>query len=1075
MSEYIVRGLAENFFSLPGGYSKLFQELVRVFLEENNDLVEEIKSVISNHKRLLFKNLSSKKFSSITTIKYLLKEIKSRLNDFVTSHSFNDTLDGFEFEFKASDVAEEEDLLFKVATMKAENFVEVYKDSIHLTLGGAIRDAFLDEMDKEAYPEYDNQDLARKSLSSLPTKKKLISYTINDLIENKERQLDWSEVEYLKEHFSQKESLSIEVLDMVYMEFVSMHNLERASQHLGYQFDLASKEESDGDFFSLFLSSLRLSNLSNKRELKNIREEVCSKATGDSRLENNKGWRFTASDHFIMDCQQLTLSGFKRQDQVANVNSYVSTCARIAAFQEPGSKLSKILGISITDPIIAALIKGILRGEKLEELLLNIPTVITPQNGKLATLPVVKQFINELVGLTYTLFGCEVVRSPAALMHALMVIDLMQNGALNLNEALTQDQMVKYFESRGTSTEELKKYTAEDFNAGLHPSSRKTDGAPSTIDILRSIGTLFADYAPHSYLYDIRDEKAGKALEATYAMRSYELLKIWLDNILSSEQKSKFITQKDGFDVIREDCLKEFYSMMLMNLNRQTTGDLWYTGDQINQLLHHYLDNNDEVTIIAPTTLANTDVLRNNIRVAIDYNDTAVFPLNLNDNHWVGLVLRYNSGVLQAIYNDPFGTALSFRHRQILEALINQYLAEYNQNYDSKIEFNGIIDLRYRQQTNGYDCGAITVDNLVQLATTELLSTDTRDEVLEIAGLATRADSYMIRIDHAEVVDSILVGSEFTELSVVSEGSLTSRKIEETIDFLERFVSVVKLDSDNGVCSEASIDEESEDAETQEGTDEIEAGEYDTGKYGDGAYHGNRSDVDSYFIMSIAYADPLAANPQIIFEAKEKFGSDFVNFLFRLSERGSGDQILSFYQEGGIDAVADAIITQKLSLIAEDRKVQDTISIPNINKEEIIEKVDYIKSYMADNEDVAISGFAQYIINALSDNYFTQSAIEVISTLSNVFQQLETQLFIQDFTEDHQDNVALFLTITENIFEYIASGQSSVLPRPQPYHFDPDDYAHGGGYSSNDTSPSFKSYSINLIGDLNLTSEIYYQ
>ncbi len=170
--------------------------------------------------------------------------------------------------------------------------------------------------------------------------------------------------------------------------------------------------------------------------------------------------------------------------------------------------------------------------------------------------------------------------------------------------------------------------------------------------------------------------------------------------------------------------------------------DLWYGDEHITGLLRHYLTG-DDYTVIAPTVFDNSDLLRSNTIAAINAaysGQVAGMPINLHGNHWVVAVMHAQDGVLQVIFNNPFGASIELEPNAIaFVQMLQTATFAFNRSAPN------IIDLRLPQQQNGDDCGPFTVDNLVRLA--ELAREHpinilefTREQIIEGAGLQTPQD-----------------------------------------------------------------------------------------------------------------------------------------------------------------------------------------------------------------------------------------------------------------------------------------------------------------------------------------------
>ena len=102
----------------------------------------------------------------------------------------------------------------------------------------------------------------------------------------------------------------------------------------------------------------------------------------------------------------------------------------------------------------------------------------------------------------------------------------------------------------------------------------------------------------------------------------------------------------------------------------------WYTEDQIRILLERYLLNHDPDSpqyYIAPQTqFEDADLLPKNVGAAItavNEGITAVIPINLRNNHWVGVIIRRQGDErIEVIYIDPMGNTIQNEPNALLFA-----------------------------------------------------------------------------------------------------------------------------------------------------------------------------------------------------------------------------------------------------------------------------------------------------------------------------------------------------------------------------------------------------------------------
>ncbi|MCT4635312.1 MAG: tetratricopeptide repeat protein [Rickettsiales bacterium] len=113
--------------------------------------------------------------------------------------------------------------------------------------------------------------------------------------------------------------------------------------------------------------------------------------------------------------------------------------------------------------------------------------------------------------------------------------------------------------------------------------------------------------------------------------------------------------------------------------------------------------------------------------------------------------------------------------------------------------------------------------------------------------------------------------------------------------------------------------------------------------------------------------------------------------------------------------------------------------------EEFLETIDKIKNFVGEKELSNLPGFYQYIFNALSNNHFSKSAIQVLDIARNLISSLEKlidiSLYIQDAEiEENGDIGTSLLTQLEGLLEFTGSGQRFIGMPPSNPNFDPDPY-----------------------------------
>ena len=150
------------------------------------------------------------------------------------------------------------------------------------------------------------------------------------------------------------------------------------------------------------------------------------------------------------------------------------------------------------------------------------------------------------------------------------------------------------------------------------------------------------------------------------------------------------------------------------NMNSWLTS--WYTEDQIRNILTRNI--NDQGYHISPQTqFEHRDLMTANLRQAVAnayaQNQVVLLPMNLHGNHWAGAVIWRNVNRLRVLYIDPMGGQLEQEENAVL---FIQVITDITNRLSNSTGTVDVLDISSRQQSNGYDCGPFTVDNLERLA-----------------------------------------------------------------------------------------------------------------------------------------------------------------------------------------------------------------------------------------------------------------------------------------------------------------------------------------------------------------------
>lgn len=164
---------------------------------------------------------------------------------------------------------------------------------------------------------------------------------------------------------------------------------------------------------------------------------------------------------------------------------------------------------------------------------------------------------------------------------------------------------------------------------------------------------------------------------------------------------------KEAFDT-REGTTYSFYNTISSYMRDQwkvgedgmllTDPNHLYTDDQIQELLGaHFPEHIQAIT--AAEFLVDPLAALNNHLGELPNGGAITVPVNINGNHWVGLVITQINGQYVGVYIDPLGHNMP----EYLHVLLGNIFP--------------IQVVQVVQQTNGVDCGPLTVANLVALGT----------------------------------------------------------------------------------------------------------------------------------------------------------------------------------------------------------------------------------------------------------------------------------------------------------------------------------------------------------------------
>jgi|GEM_PF-2350460 len=138
----------------------------------------------------------------------------------------------------------------------------------------------------------------------------------------------------------------------------------------------------------------------------------------------------------------------------------------------------------------------------------------------------------------------------------------------------------------------------------------------------------------------------------------------------------------------------------------------WYSDKKINDVLSHELHGKKDVVALKAIPLEGTpprgsDNFEETLRKAVAkarQGKAVLMPININGDHWVGGMMKMEDEKLKFFHNDSLGNEMDSKMRE-------------------KVEKAGIeiIDLKAQQQNDNYNCGPLTIHNLLEMSKAESL------------------------------------------------------------------------------------------------------------------------------------------------------------------------------------------------------------------------------------------------------------------------------------------------------------------------------------------------------------------
>lgn len=390
----------------------LSQQIIKSFLEKEDENINRFIEYINSNKRLFFKSISlgqHRQDALKSVIEYYLKGLEDRLS----SHCNVLTIDPQSFTLQGTSatrssiqrrvdihinaIIQERIELVRQNDVNPFGFLRGIDDR---RVSGALKVGNPNEVEKTIFSAiyYDGlkvrggrhidtlKGIIEKDFSMIRWRRLLIRFLTQETSTQ-------AITEYLRDSLKKEKIHTIVCEELIR----TRPQIERPILDSSYTFEPHNIE---GDFRTNFLATLALSSRSAKRHIRNILDNQPFRLEVEE--SSARCWRFPSSDKLVVDMQ--TVTGGARKDRTMSLSTYETIGEYIKKIQED---------LSITDSEIVQYIRLILSGN-----------VITLEHENKA---LVKEIQRTITRITYLIFGSEVVRNPASLICNQMMLDLIQH------------------------------------------------------------------------------------------------------------------------------------------------------------------------------------------------------------------------------------------------------------------------------------------------------------------------------------------------------------------------------------------------------------------------------------------------------------------------------------------------------------------------------------------------------------------------------------------------------------------------------------------------------------------------
>lgn len=839
-----------------------------------------------------------------------------------------------------------------------------------------------------------------------------------------------------------------DVIEHLYDKLVFVTS-SRKTLELTHMFDFTDLQQIDENLFPHYLSTLRISNRSIRREIRNKED---AKKSQDYMTDSifYRYWNFPHDGAEY--AEQQTLNEYLTRTDYAMFGTQSSSYPSIVEHIEVIKQQLNKYYIIVNDSSIAKHIRAIFCKNKLDfnDIYGSIKEKPDRNIGAFETKEINKM-ITRVVGL---IFGTETQRNPAALIHIQMILDLIESGAIKFSEAFYSYQGIQPERNINTKSQFTNVEFIMEDSQGIKFWLPKGNTVILTWDGYETNFIVETIKINAKKLYILKDKNSKQMIARAI--------------IEKGKTEAQFIPEP-LMPMAPTDS-----TSMAVSLNQHYKEHMPYP------YIHNGARNEDFSSLIAAEDILVKLWAQKIASLDINKVDYVILAIARSCKEWYGIEVESQQLIID-ILSEEFEEGISDEELNALSMNQLNILEEISSSYDK--------DDILRLHDNGNILSLSKIISLFQKSKKKF-ETLAHQKVIDFYHQLQEWDEDVSFEDICDLYDSSedkLWDLIHDEDDLISEYGFT--RVSNTYDDIfeecggndENYTGYDEDGEEYNiyvrVYNRLLKEENGSDSDEDSNNSSYE----DNSNYLDDK-NGSSSDEEiSVNFCFIKYDNEILNNPkgQELFELAAKSKNlKAINLLLELGkDKFFAEQMMFLLDELGAERVLESLFDDKIEGQKQNTDTAKELDpLPQTQDQKTLVDVAKIEAIIGKDELFQITGFYQYVSSAFSSSHYAAFSAKVINALSNLIENLQDTL---EFSSLYQNialanQAAIILAQLDNIFNFIASGPMQAGLAPRPPYFDPDDdfagFGDGGGSINNaENSTDTEIISIPLYIGVNST------